>query len=110
MIEDRIRRIESTIERAGNIPGDAKAELLELVAGLKTEIETLSQTHHEEASSITSFADVSAHEAARSQKNPQLADTALDGLRASIEGLEESHPALVGVVNRFATALSNMGL
>ena len=28
----------------------------------------------------------------------------------SIQGLEDSHPVLVGTVNRFATALSNMGL
>lgn len=110
MIEDRIEIIESTIESSGNIPGDAKAELLALVAGLKSEIKMLSETHHEEASSITRFADASAHEASRSQKNPQLAETALQGLRASIQGLEDSHPALVGAVNRFATALSNMGI
>ena len=110
MIETRIERIQSKIESSTTIPSDAKAELLALIAGLKAEIEALSETHHEEASSITGFADVSAHEVARSQKNPQLAETALDGLRASIAGLEESHPKLVEAVNRFATALSNMGL
>ena len=110
MIENRIERIQSTIESSGHIPDDSKAELLALVAGLKSEIETLSQTHHEEASSISSFADASAHEAARAQKNPQLTETALEGLRASIAGFEESHPTLVAAVNRFATALSNMGL
>jgi len=31
-------------------------------------------------------------------------------LRLSIHGLEESHPKIVTIVNRFATALSNMGL
>ena len=65
MIENRIERIQSTIERSGNIPDESKAELLALVSGLKAEIKALSETHHEEASSITSFADVSAHEAAR---------------------------------------------
>jgi hypothetical protein len=110
MIENRIERIQSTIESSGNIPADAKAELLALVAGLKSEIDSLSETHHEEASSITRFADASAHEAARAQKNPELAETALQGLRTSISGFEESHPTLVAAVNRFATALSNMGL
>ena len=110
MIESRIEKIQSTIESSGKISSEAKAELLALIAGLKSEIKTLSETHHEEASSITGFADVSTHEAARSQKNPQLAETALDGLRASIDGLEESHPTLVAAVNRFATALSNMGI
>jgi ABC-type transporter Mla subunit MlaD len=110
MIEDRLEQIETAIERSPKMSDDAKAELLGLVAGLKAEIKTLSETHHEEASSITRFADVSAHEASRSRKNPQLAETALDGLRGSIQGLEDSHPSLVETVNRFATALSNMGL
>ena len=81
-----------------------------MLAGLKSELANLSETHHEEAASITRFADASAHEAARAEKKPQLTDTALQGLRLSIEGLEESHPNVVQVVNRFATALSNMGL
>jgi hypothetical protein len=110
MIENRISTIESTIETAGNIPSGTKAELLKQVAGLKSEIKTLSETHPEEASSITSFADASAHESARSQKNPLLAKTALRGLHLSIQGLEESHPALFETVNRFATTLANMGL
>ncbi len=110
MIESRIEQIQSKIEGSASIPDPAKAELLALVAGLKSEIKSLSETHHEEASSITGFADVSTHEVARAQKNPQLAETALDGLRSSIQGLEESHPKLVAAVNRFATALSNMGI
>ena len=110
MINDRIHAIQSTIERAGNIPDERKAELLQMMAGLQSEIGALSQTHHDEASSITRFADASAHEAVRTEKNPQLAETALQGLRASVEGFEATHPELVGVVGRFATALSNMGL
>jgi hypothetical protein len=110
MIEKRIETIQSTIEGSGNIPDEAKAELLGLVAGLRSEVQSLSATHLEEASSITRFADVSAHEVARSQKNAELAQTALQGLRASIQGFEDSHPSLVAVVNRFANALSNMGL
>ncbi len=81
-----------------------------MLGGLKSELINLSKTHHEEASSITRFADVSAHEASRSKRNPKLAGTALSGLRDSIRGLEDSHPVLIGAVNRFATALSNMGL
>lgn len=110
MIENRIEAIQSTIESARNIPSDRKAQLLKLVSELKSEVGTLAETHHEEASSIAHFADASAHEAARSKKNPQLADTALQGLRLSIQGLEESNPTIVGIVNRFATALSNMGI
>jgi uncharacterized protein DUF4404 len=110
IIDYRIGAIESTIETARNIPRDRRDELLAMVAGLKSELTNLSKTHHEEAASITRFADASTHEASRSRKNPKLADTALNGLRVSIQGLEDSHPVLVGAVNRFATALSNMGL
>lgn len=110
MIDSRIAEIQSTIESAPNIPGDRKQQLLKLVSELKAEVRSLAETHHEEASSIARFADASAHEAGRAAANPQLADTALQGLRQSIEGLEESHPVIVGIVNRFATALSNMGL
>ena len=106
MIEDRLEQIQSAIERSPKMSDDAKAELLSLVAGLKAEIKTLSETHHDEASSITRFAD----EAARSRQDPQLGENALDGLRGSIQGFEDSHPKLVDTVNRFATALSNMGL
>jgi hypothetical protein len=110
ILEYRIGIIESTIQSARNIPSDRKGELLTMVAGLKSELTNLSKTHHEEAASITRFADASAHEVSRSKKNPKLADTALRGLRVSIQGLEDSHPVLVAAVNRFATALSNMGL
>ncbi len=110
MIENRIEAIQSTIEGARNIPHERKSELLKLISELKSEVRGLAETHQEEASSITRFADASAHEAARTGKNPQLADTALRGLRLSIQGLEESHPLIVGIVNRFATALSNMGI
>ena len=109
-MKDRSDRIQSIIKQAGNIPAERKAELLELVAGLQSEIDALSQTHRDEAFSITHFADASAHEAVRTEKNPQLAETALQGLRASVQGFEETHPDLVGIVSRFATALSNMGL
>jgi len=110
ILEYRIGIIQTTIQKAQAIPDDTKAELLTLVAGLESELATLSKTHHEEASSITRFADASAHEASRSQPNPQLAETALNGLRISMRGLEDSHPVLSGTVNRFATALSNMGI
>ncbi len=110
LLDYRIGIIESTIRTAGKIPEETRVELMAMLAGLKSELANLSKTHHEEAASITRFADAFAHEAARTEKKPQLTDTALQGLRLSIEGLEESHPNVVRVVNRFATALSNMGL
>ncbi|HMJ92281.1 MAG TPA: DUF4404 family protein [Candidatus Acidoferrum sp.] len=110
MIEDRIEVIESTLVQARNIPGDRKAELLKLVAELRSEVQKLAETHQDEASSITSFAQASTQEVSRARKNAELSKTALHGLHLSVQGLEESHPVIVGIVNRFATALSNMGL
>jgi hypothetical protein len=110
MIEKRIETIQTTIETARNIPRERKTELLALVGGLKSELRRLAETHRDEAASITRFADASAHEVSRSRKNDKLANTALQGLRLSILGLEESHPLVVAIVNRFATALSNMGI
>lgn len=110
MIEERLETIQTTIETARNIPRGRKAELLKLVAGLKSELEGLAETHQDEAARIARFAHASVHEVSHSRKNDQLAETAVHGLRLSIQGLEESHPALVGTVSRFATALSNMGI
>jgi hypothetical protein len=110
IVDYRIGIIESTIQKARNIPTERRDELLAMVDGLKCELTKLSKTHQEEVASITRFADASAHEASRSRKNPKLTDTALSGLRDSIQGLEDSHPVLVVAINRFATALSNMGL
>ena len=110
ILDYRIDVIEATIRGARNIPSSRRAELLTMVAGLKSELANLATTHHEEAASITRFADASAHEASRSKKNPKLSETALHGLHASIQGFEVSHPRLFDTVSRFATALSSMGL
>ena len=110
MIEERIQLSQSTIEAAPKIPDQTESELLRQVAALRSEIETLAESHPEEAASITHFAGAAAHEAARSSKNPRLAETAFEGLELSIVGLEDSHPIPAGTVNRFATTLSNMGL
>ena len=110
MIENRIQLIQATIESAPKMSEQTRSELLRQIAALQSEIETLAESHPDEAASITHFAGAAAHEAARSSKNPRLAETALQGLGLSIQGLEESHPVLAGAVNRFATALSNMGL
>lgn len=110
IVDYRLGVIEATIQKARSIPAGKRDELLTMVAGLRSELITLAKTHHEEAASITRFADAATHETSRSKKNPQLSETALHGLSASIQGIEESHPVLFSTVSRFATALSSMGL
>ena len=69
------------------------------LATLKSEVAALSKTHSEQAESIAGFTEVSTREATREQKNPHLLELSLDGLTASVEEFESSHPKLVQIVN-----------
>ncbi len=110
MIQDRIDKIETAVRGAANLPAETKQELLALLAELKAEVAPLGATHGEDAASIARFADASVHEATRSEKKPDQAAAAVTGLSASVAGFEASHPRLVQIVDRLATALSNMGI
>ena len=110
MITDHIDKIETKVQAAKGIPDDTRNELMRLLSTLKTEIHELSRTHGEDAASITRFTEVSAHEATREEKKPELVKVAVQGLSSSVDGFESSHPALVQIVNRIATILSNMGI
>ena len=109
MIQDTISKIEARIGQSG-VKDDSKAELLTLLGTLKSEVAALSETHDEEAQSIAGFTQVSAHEATREAPNPALLKLSLDGLSASVDGFEKSHPQLVAIVNRICTTLSNLGI
>jgi hypothetical protein len=110
MIKDTIGKIEERIRMAEAIKGENKAELLTLLSNLKAEVSNLSSTNAEQAESIAGFTAVSAHEATRDEKNPELVQLSLKGLASSVEGFEESHPKLVQVVNSISTTLANLGI
>jgi hypothetical protein len=110
MINDTISKIEARIASAESLSEARKHELKELLAALKTEVGGLSQTHRDEAQSIAGFAEVSTHEATRAEPNPQLLDLSLQGLAASAQGFEQSHPKLVRAVNTISQTLSNLGI
>ena len=110
MIDDTIQKIEAQLQSAEAIPAERRRELLELVAKLKGEVSTLSQTHGDEAQSIAGFTQVSAHEATRETRHPELLDLSLQGLRSSVEGFEKTHPKLVQIVNSISNTLSNLGI
>jgi len=110
MIEDTIGKIESRIQSADAIKDDRKQELLELLGTLKAEVAKLSQTHEEQAESIAGFTERSAHEATRTEQNPQLLQLSLQGLSSSVEEFEKSHPQLVRIVNTISNTLSNLGI
>lgn len=110
MIKETISKIEERIRVAGKIGGEQKAELLKLLAELKSEVTNLASTHEDDAHSIAGFTDVSTHEATRGKRKPELMERSLQGLAASVRGFEESHPQLVRLVNSISTTLSNLGI
>ncbi len=110
MIQDTIHRIESQIAGAKNLSPERRAELVELLAHLKAEVAELAKTHGEQAESIASFAQVSAHEATRMELNQEALRHSLGGLEASVAEFEKSHPRLVQVANSICTTLSNLGI
>jgi len=110
MIENTIGEIEARIHQAGAVGPEQKRELLQLLATLKAEVNDLAQTNAEQADSITGFASVSAHEATRTEQNPQLRELSVRGLRSSVAGFEQSHPKLVQIVNSISNTLSNLGI
>ncbi|TAL02554.1 MAG: DUF4404 family protein [Verrucomicrobia bacterium] len=110
MINDTLTKIEARLKSAESVPDERRRELLQLVGTLKSEIAELSKSHEEQAQSIASFADVSTHEATRSEQNPDLLKISLEGLGESVSGFEKSHPRLVQIVNSISTTLSNLGI
>ena len=110
MIEETIGKIEAKIENAETVREDRRAELLQLLGTLKSEVAELSRTHREEAQSIAGFTEISTHEATRTDQNPELLNLSLKGLSSSVTGFEESHPRLVQIVNAITHTLSNLGI
>jgi len=111
MIEDTIKKLEARIESSDtSITDERRRELRQLLETLKAEVAKLAQTHGEQAESIAAFADLSTHEATRSEQNPQLLKLSLEGLNSSVVGFEKSHPRLVQIVNAVSNTLSNLGI
>jgi Mg2+ and Co2+ transporter CorA len=110
MMQDTISKIEVRIQNSAALQADQRDEMLKLLGQLRTEINSLSKTHQEQAESIASFAEASAREATRETKNPKVLEHSIGGLQSSVEGFETSHPRLAGLVDRIASLLANMGI
>lgn len=110
MIPQTLLEIKRKIEKTDSVKDENKKELLRLLSVLQSEIEQLSGTHGDQAESILGFTRASAHEATRKDKNPRLFKLAIDGLAASVQGFENSHPRLVELINSISNSLSNLGI
>lgn len=110
MIEDIISKIEHRVQAISSLSDQKKQELSELLGTLKDEVVTLAETEADQAESITRFTELSAHEATREVESSRLKTLSLEGLSASVDGFEVSHPRLVHIVNSVCTTLSNLGV
>jgi hypothetical protein len=110
MIKKTIAELEEKVRQIDSMEENNRAQLLTLLAALKTEIEELAKTRREEAESILGFTNISTHETLRQAKNPHLVKVSLEGLASSVKGFETSHPTLVGTVNNICLMLSNIGI
>ena len=110
MLRKTIDTIEEKIQHADSMKDDTKTDLLNLLSTLKEEIGELSETQSEKAESITGFAQISAHEAIRQERNPDLLNLSLKGLQSSVSEFETTHPKLAETVNSICHILSNMGI
>jgi hypothetical protein len=110
MLDETLTKLETTIRQSHAIRPDDKAELLQLLTRLHSEIATLAHTHAEQAASVSDLAERSMHEALRPAGDSQPTPSALQELSASVAELEVSHPQLVSVVNNISMLLSNIGI
>ena len=109
MLDDTLARLEAEMGKAGVSP-EKKAELLQLMSTLREEITRLPAAHANKAKSIAGFAEVSAHEATRPKRRPELLELSLAGLEKSVEEFEATHPRLVEIAGSLSNALANVGL
>lgn len=97
MVEERIRNIEARVQASTDLSEPARAELLELLAAMRAELESVKPEHIERAEQQAGPHGESLNEAA-------------GALSGSMTALEATHPRLADLANRLAVALSNMGI
>jgi len=101
MVEDRIRNIETRVQASADLPESAKAELLELLAAMRSELQGVKKEHLERAETSAGAGEV---------PHGESLDDALGSLTGTVAELEAMHPRLADLANRLAVALANMGI
>lgn len=109
MIYETIKRIENEIET--NVSDEKeKMELLNLVDNLKLEIESLKDTHQDNVRSITKFTESGVFEGTREERDEELFQHAIEGMKLSVREFEVSHPRLINTINAIGNTLNNIGI
>jgi len=110
MIEGSFQKLKAQLSESTELSSEHRTELSKLVENLEQEMKELSQTRPDDSSSISGYAQLSTLEAMRGSKRPELLKHSLDGLSASVAGLESEHPKITALVERMCSLLSNMGI
>ena len=100
MSADQASAIQKRIQSAHGISRAAKDELLRLFLAALAEIRLLGKTRFVDARRISTFLHVFTSELIHADQNPLLMMAAARGLTCSVEGFQNSHPALVEFANR----------
>ena len=108
MIDETFARIEGRIQ-SSDLPETSRAELMELIASLRTEIGALEKKDPEKAKDRAQFADQSTLSAQEASAASAAASRG-SSLESTVESFEAQHPQLVERVNRVCVILSNMGI
>src|SRR5262245_36269849 len=88
MIDDTIAKIEQRLRDSSSLKEENRTELLKLLASLKSEIGSLSESNKEHAESIAGLAHASTQEAMRKDSNREQLQASLDNLTSSTSSLE----------------------
>ncbi len=110
MIDEHFAQIRESLEGVEKLSAAEKLRLLELLGELRAEVDALARSRDRDAMDVSLLAAASAREAVRIPRRPEVLGETLQGLVASVEGLENTHPRLVAAVNRIALTLSGMGI
>ena len=97
MVEEHIRNIEQRVQGSAELPETAKAELMEILAEMRSELGAVDKEHLEKAAAATTAGDASLNQA-------------VGGLSGTVRELEAMHPRLAELANRLAAVLANMGI
>jgi hypothetical protein len=107
---DHMAQLEATIREHDGLTPQQKAELFAQLAALKADIAALATTPEGHAPRTARVTDVSAQEATRPQKPPDLLRLAVEELGTSVEAFEASNPELVLAVNKISAMLASIGI
>ena len=110
MIKNTIDKLEAQLADADGMDSDKRSELLTMLAALREEINELAESDNNRARSIAAFAEASANEATRRDRDPELFELSVKGLSKSVDQLEASHPKLTHAVGKVCDLLSNLGI